>query len=226
MSAVLLSAKARKVLELPLLIVAALLISLVVRTFVVQAFVIPSGSMEETLRVGDRIAVEKISYRTGSISRGDVVVFRGPDGWPSEADLDEGNLLQRTLRTVGSYAGLPKADENDFVKRVIGIPGDRGVCAGAGSPVTVNGVELSESSYLFTGNDPSGSRFDVTVPPGKLWVMGDHRDDSADSRAHQDAPDKGFVPEDNVVGKAIAVVWPLSHKRTLGTPKTFDQLKG
>ncbi|RKS69299.1 signal peptidase I [Motilibacter peucedani] len=217
--------RVRTVLELPLLVVAALLISLVVRTFVVEAFVIPSGSMEDTLRVGDRIAVEKISYRAHDVHRGDVVVFKGPAGWPSESELDGGgNGLRRALRTVGTWIGLPKAGDDDFVKRVIGVPGDHVASKGAGEPVTVNGVALHESGYLYAGNDPSGTAFDVTVPKGKLWVMGDHRDDSADSRAHQDAPDKGFVPEDDVVGKAVAVIWPLSHHRTLGTPPTFRQV--
>ena len=204
----------RRVVEIPLLIVVALLVSLLVRTYVAEAFVIPSGSMEQTLQVGDRIVVEKIS---GSIDRGDVVVFRGPDGWRSEIEDSGGaGLVRSALAKAGTWAGLPQADDDDFVKRVIGVEGDRVASSGAGAPVTVNGVELDEP-YLHPDDDPSGVPFDVTVPPGMLWVMGNHRGDSADSRAHRDAPDRGFVPVSDVVGKAKAVVWPPSHWRGLGS---------
>ncbi|RZS89781.1 signal peptidase I [Motilibacter rhizosphaerae] len=208
------SSRWRSWLELPVIVGVALLLSLLVRSFLVEAFVIPSGSMEQTLRVGDRIAVEKVGYRFGSISRGDVVVFHGPAGWESETSGEGAGGVLGAVQTVGSWFGLPTPSDDDFVKRVIGLPGDHVECAGPGLPVKVNGKAVAES-YIYPGDDPSGTPFSVTVPPGDLWVMGDHRGDSADSRSHLDDPDRGFVPEHDVVGRAVAVVWPPTHWRRL-----------
>ncbi|RKS77351.1 signal peptidase I [Motilibacter peucedani] len=207
--------------ELPVLVGLALVLAMVVKAFLVQAFYIPSGSMEDTLRVGDRVLVDKVSYRFGDIHRGDIVVFNGVDSFTSEVDVEEsGNPVARAVREVGSWVGVAQPSERDFIKRVIGVPGDHVVADGHGK-VVVNGVPLEETSYLFPGDAPSDRAFDVTVPAGKLWVMGDHRSESADSREHMGDPGGGYVPEDKVIGKAFVVVWPFGHWDTLGTPKTF-----
>jgi signal peptidase I len=127
----------------------------------------------------------------------------------------------RALDWVGRTIGLAPPDERDFVKRVIGVPGDRVRCCDAQGRVTVNGAALDETSYLYPGNAASEVSFDVVVPPGKLWVMGDHRAASSDSRAHLGDPGGGFVPEDRVIGRAFAVVWPLSNRQILSVPDTF-----
>ncbi|NHC44634.1 signal peptidase I [Motilibacter aurantiacus] len=209
--------------EMPILIGIALVLAMLVKAFLVQAFYIPSGSMEQTLRVGDRVLVDKVSYRFGDIERGDIVVFNGVDSFTPEVTYDEpSNPIAKAVRAVGSAIGIAPPDERDFIKRVIGLPGDRVASDGQG-PVTVNGVPLEEEDYLFPGDDPSDQPFDVTVPADRLWVLGDHRNASADSRAHQGEPGGGFVPVDKVIGKAFVVVWPFGHWRTLGTPDTFDQ---
>ena len=209
--------------EMPVLIGLALLLAMLVKAFLVQAFYIPSGSMEDTLRVGDRVLVDKVSYRFGEIHRGDIIVFNGVDSFAPEVDIEEpGNPVARAVRAVGSWVGVAPPDERDFIKRVIGLPGDHVTADGLGK-VTVNGVALDEESYLFPGDEPSDKSFDVTVPEGKLWVLGDHRSASADSREHMGDPGGGYVPEDRVIGKAFVVVWPFGHWRTLGTPKTFEK---
>lgn len=208
--------------EMPALILVALLLAIVVKALFVQAFYIPSGSMEDTLRVGDRVLVDKISYRFGDIHRGDVIVFNGVDSFTSEVAVEQSdNPVARAVREVGSWVGVAQPSEKDFIKRVVGLPGDRVRSDGRGA-VTVNGVALQETSYLFPGDSPSDRAFDVQVPAGKLWVMGDHRSASADSREHMGDPGGGYVPEDKVIGKAFVVVWPFGHWRTLGTPKTYE----
>src|SRR4051812_23517729 len=150
--------------EMPILIGIALVLAMLVKAFLVQAFYIPSGSMEETLRVGDRVLVDKVSYRFGDISRGDVVVFNGVDSFSPEVEIDEPtNPVAKAVRTVGSWIGVAPPDERDFIKRVIGVPGDRVKADGTGR-VTVNGVPLDEEDYLFPGDDPSDRAFDVVVP--------------------------------------------------------------
>ncbi|GAA2574442.1 signal peptidase I [Actinomadura fulvescens] len=215
--------------ELPVLIGVALVLALVIKTFVVQAFYIPSGSMENTLLVGDRVLVNKLVYHTRDIERGDVVVFSGLDSWDSEVDIAEPtNPVSKVLRAIGRTFGVVPG-EKDYIKRVIGVPGDRVKCCDAQGRVTVNGAPLDEKSYLYTDpetkeqNKPSDIPFDVTVGKGQLWVMGDHRELSYDSRAHRGDPGGGTIPASRVIGRAFVIVWPLNRLDTLPIPKAFDR---
>ncbi|MBT2213704.1 signal peptidase I [Actinomadura sp. NEAU-AAG5] len=215
--------------ELPVLIVVAVVLALVIKAFAVQAFYIPSGSMQNTLQVGDRVLVNKIVYHTRDIARGDVVVFNGLDSWDPETQVKEpGNPVSKALHAVGSAFGVAP-NEKDYIKRVIGIPGDHVKCCDAQGRITVNDVPLDEKSYLFTDpitheqNKPSNDPFDVTVKEGQLWVMGDHRELSYDSRSHRGDPGGGTIPTDRVIGRAFVIVWPLNRLDTLPIPKTFKQ---
>ncbi|MGW5732838.1 MULTISPECIES: signal peptidase I [Streptomyces] len=210
--------------ELPLLIGIALILALVIKTFLVQAFSIPSDSMQNTLQKGDRVLVDKLTPWFGSEpERGEVVVFNDPGHWLDGEPTPDPNALQRVLGWVGL---MPSADEKDLIKRVIAVGGDTVECKGTG-PVKVNGKALNEP-YVFEGNTPctvddQGGQFKVTVPAGKIWVMGDHRQNSLDSRYHQNQPGGGAVPVDNVVGRAIVIAWPPTRWATLPKPDTFDQ---
>jgi signal peptidase I len=210
--------------ELPVIVVTALVISVLIKTFLVQAFFIPSGSMETTLHgcptcLGDRVLVDKLVTHTGGVHRGDVVVFRDSSGWLSGPTPTPG--LRGHIHNALEFIGIaPSSTETDLIKRVIGVGGD--TVEGHNGRVYVNGTPLDEP-YVFKGNSPSEGNFSVTVPAGKLWVMGDHRAASADSRAHQDDPGQGFVPESDVVGRAFVIVWPLNRATLLHHPATFDQ---
>src|SRR5450631_2383172 len=209
--------------ELPVLIVIAILLAVLLKTFLVQAFYIPSGSMENTLQVGDRVMVNKVVYHLRDIKRGDIVVFDGLDSFTPEVTIAEPtNPIAKALSWFGSLVGFAPPSEKDFIKRVIGIPGDRVACCDAKGKVTVNGVALTEP-YLYPGNAPSDQPFDITVPAGRLWVMGDHRAASSDSRAHLGDPGGGTVPENKVIGRAVVVIWPVGHWSWLSNPSTFDQ---
>jgi signal peptidase I len=211
--------------EIPLLVGIAILIALVLKTFLVQAFVIPSGSMEETIRVGDRVLVDKLTPWFGATPhRGDVVVFHDPGGWLGDeqtATKDDPVVVRQIKQGLTFIGLLPSADEKDLIKRVVGVGGDHVRCCDAQGRVTVNGHPLDEGDYLYPGNAPSEQRFDITVPPGRLWVMGDHRGYSADSRVHMNSPYGGTVSEKSVVGRAMLIGWPFSHWRVLEEPKTF-----
>jgi signal peptidase I len=201
--------------ELPTLVAIALLLTLLVRTFLVQAFYIPSGSMEPTLDVGDRVLVSKLSYRLGEIQRGDVIVFDGRDSFAGSAEVEPAHgVVAKVVRGVGAFFGV-SASEKDFTKRVIGLPGDHVVCCDAAGRISVNGVAQDEP-YVMPGDAPSDSPFDVVVPPGRLWVMGDHRSDSADSRSHLGDPGGGTVPVDRVIGKVVLRFWPLDRLGGVG----------
>lgn len=222
--------------ELPILIGVALIIALIIKTFVVQAFFIPSGSMENTLRVNDRVLVNKLVYDFRSIKPGDIVVFDGGGSWTAEPVTHESSnpivhaydvTLRPLFHAIGGLFGTAPG-QTDFIKRVIGVPGDHVVCCNAQGLVTVNGVALHES-YLYPGNHPSSSpggipgHFNVIVPAGRLWVLGDHRAISDDSRGHESDPGGGTIPESQVIGRAFIVVWPPSHWRLLQIPSTFSQ---
>ncbi|WP_157436365.1 signal peptidase I [Actinospica robiniae] len=209
--------------ELPFLVVFALVLAFLIKTFLVQAFYIPSGSMQATLEPGDRVLVNRAAQWLGSEpSRGEVVVFKDPGDWlGDEGTPTSSNWLKSTL----TWVGLLPADEGDLIKRVIGVGGDEVVCCTPSGQITVNGIPLSESSYLYPGDTPNAGwdkPFAITIPPGYLWVMGDHRSVSLDSRRHQDE-NHGLVPVANVVGRADVVVWPISHWKTLPIPSTFKQ---
>ncbi|MFE1801906.1 MULTISPECIES: signal peptidase I [unclassified Streptomyces] len=211
--------------ELPLLIGIALVLALLIKSFLVQAFSIPSDSMQNTLQQGDRVLVDKLTPWFGSEpERGEVVVFNDPDKWLAGEPTPSPNAIQTALSWIGL---MPSAEEKDLIKRVVGVAGDTIECKGTG-PLKVNGKALNETSYVYPGNTPctvddAGGQFKVKVPEGKIWVMGDHRQNSLDSRYHQQDKHEGFVPVDNVVGRAIVVAWPPTRWSTLPVPDTFDQ---
>jgi len=197
------------------IVVIAVLVSFLVKTFLVRSFYIPSGSMEQTLMIDDRILVDELTPRFGGYDRGDVVVFRDPGGWlPTEPKVER-SVIVEAVDWVLALVGISAPDSKEhLIKRIIGVPGDHVVCCNPLGQVTVNDVPLDETAYL---NLAAGQRapevvpYDVTVPEGSLWVLGDNRDASRDSRYNTDQPGQGFVPIDNVVGRAFLVTWPLSR---------------
>ena len=208
--------------ELPILVAVALLLAVVIKTYAIQAFYIPSGSMENTLEINDRVLVNKIVYHTRDIHRGDIVVFNGDGSWDPGTIPVSGNVFQQFGDGFASMFGFGHPGDI-LIKRVIGIPGDRVACCDAQGRVTVNGVPLIEQSYLYPGSAPSVSRFNIVVPPGRLWVMGDNRFLSDDSRDHQGDPGGGTIPESAVIGRAFIIIWPPSRWRILPIPATFQQ---
>jgi len=197
--------------EFPFLIVVALVVSLFIKTFIVQFFFIPSGSMENTLQIDDRVAVNRIPFISNNIKRGDVVVFRDPDNWLPAADIETAPfVIAKAKAALVAVGVLPNPAKQYLVKRVVGVAGDRVICCTTTGKITVNGQEMVEP-YIYAGNVPSDMNFDVTVPKDKLWVMGDHRGASADSRYHQEDINKGFVPLNRVTGRVLAVIWPIKN---------------
>ena len=224
----------------------ALILALVIKAVLVQAFFIPSGSMERTLHgcvgcTGDRVLVNKLLYDVRDIRRGEIVVFNGEGSWGSNTEVGSapaGNLAQRALRSIARAVGAAPPGDKDYIKRVIGVPGDRVACCTPEGRVTIQPageerpVALDET-YLFEDDQqpfcagglgseacPPGSP-GILVPSGRLWVMGDHRGASSDSRAHLDDPGQGTIPQDKVVGRAFAIVWPLARAKVLTVPETF-----
>ncbi|MBX9245361.1 signal peptidase I [Actinotalea ferrariae] len=203
--------------ETAIIVVSALVLSLVIKTFLVQAFFIPSGSMEQTLLVGDRVLVSKLAPGPLDVHRGDVVVFKDPGGWlPQQAPEQSG--WRATMTSVLTYVGLLPQDSGEhLIKRIIGLPGDTVACCDEQGRVTVNGVPLDEP-YLAAGAQPSELEFSIQVPADRLWVMGDNRQNSQDSRYKQGAPGGGSIPAENVVGVAFVTVWPVDRWHALRNP--------
>lgn len=207
--------------EMAVLLTLALVLAVVIKAFFLQAFYIPSGSMNDTLVFNDRILVQKVSYWGGGPGRGDVVVFSDPGGWLGPADTPlADNPLSKTLELFGLFP-----TGGHLVKRVIGVGGDEVACCDRQGRVTVNGVALDEQSYLAEGEAPSLITFAVEVPDGFIWVQGDNRSHSADSRVHLGDPGGGMIPVEDVVGKVFAVVWPLGNLDLVTRPATFESLE-
>lgn len=213
--------------ELLVVVVGAVIVASLLRGFVGQMFIIPSGSMETTLQIGDRVAVEKLS----TVKRGHVVVFEDPGGWLSGEPAEERGRVGKALEFIGV---LPDTGTGHLIKRVIGLPGDEIECCDDEGRLLVNGQPLQEEEYLFSDGgqtvDPSLIEFDVVVPEGRMFVLGDHRDASRDSRCHLHDPGQGqegmnaFVPLDLVVGHSMAVVWPFGHAHLLPIPETYETI--
>lgn len=197
------------------ILLVAVLVSFLVKTFLVRSFYIPSGSMERTLLKGDRILVDELTPRFNGYERGDVVVFRDPGGWLPTTYEPAQPPLTAALDWLGSLVGLTASDSDDhLIKRIIGLPGDHVVCCNALGQVTVNDVPIDETPYLDLGPNqsaPDEFDYDVTVPEGSIWVLGDNRDNSQDSRYQQEQPGQGFVPMDNIVGRAFLITWPFDR---------------
>jgi signal peptidase I len=208
--------------ELPVLLVVAIVLALLLKAFIVQAFFIPSGSMERTLLIKDRVLVNKLVYRFRDVHRGEIVVFNGNGTGFTQSESvipPPRNAVGRAVRSVQRVVGLGAPGERDFVKRVIGVGGDTVACCDAAGRVTVNNVPLDEP-YVFENNPLDAGRTfaPIKVPDGDLWVMGDHRGDSADSRIN------GPVPQDRVIGRAFVRVWPVNRSGFLRVPPTFSTI--
>ena len=193
----------------------ALVLSLLLKTFLIRSFFIPSGSMLNTLQIDDRIIVNELVPNIVPLERGDVVVFKDPGGWLGPVEEKQTNFFVAAGEFVLSAFGVvaPDSDQH-LVKRVIGVGGDHVVCCDADGKLQINGVSITEP-YVIDGSQPSDVKFDVTVPAGSYWVMGDNRANSEDSRFHGDLPGKGFVASKYVVGRAFVVSWPSSHWKWL-----------
>lgn len=206
--------------DLLVILIVAFLISFLLKTFLVRSFYIPSGSMENTLQVDDRILVNQLVPNVVDVKRGDIVVFQDPGGWLyPKAMATEPSTLGKALEAVGLAADT----SHDYVvKRVIGVGGDRVSCCDANGRIMVNGVPLDEPYIVIPEGKTRASDidFDVTVPEGSVWVLGDNRYSSKDSRYNQDQPGKGFVPESEIVGRAFVLNWPLEHFTWLNRPDT------
>ena len=203
------------------MLVSALVLSFLIKTFLFQSFWIPSGSMEPTLVYGDRILVTKWRPDPLPLRRGDIIVFKDPANWITN-DAPDPTGLKLVGEEILTFTGLLPGDAGEhLVKRIIGLPGDHVECTSEEGKVSVNGEELTED-YIALGARPCGKIFSVDVPEGYLWVMGDNRDDSADSRAHMHLPGGGTIPRANVVGQAFVLVWPLDRFTTLGNPWGAD----
>lgn len=212
------------VLEFGTILVVALVISVLIKTFLLQAYYVPSGSMETTLQVGDRIAVNRMARDVEEIDRGDVVVFVDPGGWLPEQP-DRRSAFERGASNILQTVGLlPQNTGHHLVKRVIGVGGDHVECCTDAGQLTVNGVPIDED-YVIDGAAPSLQEFSVVVPENSLWVMGDNRPNSRDSRYHE-TEGNGFVPIGNVEGRAWAIFFPFDHFGKLDKTHAFDAVSG
>lgn len=202
--------------------VSALVLSVLIKTFLAQAFYIPSGSMEHTLELGDRVMVNKLAPEPFDLERGDVVVFVDPGGWLDDLPPDTRPVWQQRVTEVLTWVGLlPQDAGQHLIKRIVGVGGD--TVAAEDGVLTVNG-EAVEEPYLREGVSSSETDFSVEVPEGQLWLMGDNRSNSADSRAHLGDPGGGTVPVDNVVGRAFVILWPADRISLLNNPGTFEDV--
>jgi len=210
--------------EIPILVVVSLFISIIIKAFLIQAFYIPSGSMQTTLEINDRVIVNKFWNFFSEVKRGDVVVFRDPGGWLPPAYEEKRSVPLQALRNGLVFVGLaPDPAKQHLIKRVIGVGGDRIVCCDKSGSLLINGKPVKEN-YLYEGNKPSEMTFDVTVPKGYIWAMGDHRAASEDSRYHQEDSNKGMVPLNKVVGRAFMIIWPVGHFSLLPRPEALTAI--
>lgn len=213
--------------ELPILIAIALVLAFVIRTWVMQAFFIPSTSMENTLLVGDRVLVNKVVYQVRDIERGEVIVFNGDGSWddPNTVDIPEPtNPISRGFTWVQQQLGAAPTGK-EYIKRVVGLPGDTVECCDEQNRVLVNGVPLDEDAYLYPGSTESHTEFGpIELADDELWLMGDHRAISYDSRMNQNNPGGGAVPVDHVVGRAFVIIWPFSQAGSLSVPPAYEEL--
>lgn len=204
--------------EILMVLIVAVAISALIKAFLIQAFIIPSESMEDTLQVNDRILVSKLVPDIRQLNRGDIVVFEDRDNWlDTKPDNSTFSLVKSVLVALGLR---PDDSQSHLIKRVTGLPGDRVQCCDDAGRLVVNGVAIKEP-YLKPGSEPSEINFDVTVPKGKIWVMGDNRQNSADSRYHMEDKSKGFVDEDAITGRAFVIMWPFSRWQTLTNTNAF-----
>jgi len=212
--------------DLLIIVLAALVVSFLIKTFLIRSFFIPTDSMEQTLQRDDRIIVSQLTPQIFPVQRGDVVVFVDPGGWLSiQSGVSENDPLSRVLNAISLFVGLSSPNDNEhLVKRVVGIPGDVVECCDEVGALSINGVPLAEPYVLLPDgvNKVSSSDFSVVVPDDALWVLGDNRYNSADSRRNTDKPGGGFVPLSNVVGRAIVISWPMERWQWLENyPETF-----
>ena len=214
------------VLDVLVIVASALILSLIIKTFLIRSFYIPSGSMETTLQINDRIIVNELVPDFVPLERGDIVVFKDPGGWLADRPaVSQPNGILAFGEWVLSVVGLSAPDSaQHLVKRVIGVGGDRVVCCDVEGKITINGKQITET-YIAKGSTPSLKEFDVTVPQDMFWVMGDNRGNSEDSRFHENLPSKGFVPKASVVGRAFVLSWPFAHWKWLDNyPNVFKDV--
>jgi signal peptidase I len=217
--------------ELPILVLTALVLTFLIQTFLARVYVIPSASMEPTLHgcdgcTNDRVLVDKVTYRFGDPRPGDVVVFRGPESWGANTEFSSprsDNVVVRGLQQAASLIGLAPPDERDFVKRVIAVGGQTVQCCDAQNRVVVDGAPLNEPYPIFAGREPQEAFGPVTVPKDSLWMMGDNRNNSADSRRHMGDERSGTVPVDNVIGKARVIVLPPPRWQHIPDPNPQEK---
>ena len=213
------------VMDLLVVVVSALVLSLLIKTFLLRSFYIPSGSMENTLLINDRIIVNELVPNMVPLEHGDVVVFRDPGLWLNDVPTPKLDTWTQVTDWILSAFGITAPDSaQHLVKRVIGLPGDHVVCCDASGKLQINGTSITEP-YIKTGSEPSSLKFDVTVPKDSYWVMGDNRSNSWDSRFHQDLPSKGFVAKEFVAGRAFLLSWPFTRFKWLDNyPDVFAKV--
>jgi signal peptidase I len=218
----------RFVRELVVIVVVALLISTGIKMFLARSFYIPSDSMSATLVRDDRVIVNQLVAGPFSLARGDVVVFSDPDNWLDSPPTASSGGIADVANTALGFVGLSAGNDDHLIKRIIGLPGDTVACCTESGALSVNGIPLNEPYAVIPAGQTRMAleEFDVTVPDGHLWVMGDNRYNSGDSAHHRNDPSGGFVPIDDVVGRAVAISWPIDRWMSLGNyPDTFRDVR-